>query len=91
MEKPELIPFVWNAELILNRGPIDAPQCLNVVCSATMQNDAGSYGDLLIEQNAVNWTAEQIGADPDDLIVVSLTWSALHDGYELPTPPPAPE
>ncbi|QJD54058.1 hypothetical protein SEA_GALACTICA_111 [Streptomyces phage Galactica] len=82
------VPFVWNAEVILDRGPIDPPQLLNVVASATLDNNRTGYGDLMLEESAVNWIAGQVSADPRDLTVVSFYWSMLDDNQTATPPPP---
>lgn len=83
--EPQIFPFIWNAEVIVSRG-VDDPLFLNAVVSATMTDSVGSYGTLLLEDNAVNWLAEQVDEPVENMTVVSFSWSML----DAVTPPPAP-
>lgn len=87
MAETRKVPFVWNIEAIHDRGPIDEPILISAACGATMSDSVGSYGELLLENSALAYVAEQIGADPQDLVVVSFHWSMLDDS-QTTTPPP---
>ena len=89
--EPKTIPFLWNAEVIVSRGPIDDPLFLNVIVASTMTDHVGSYGEHLIEQNCVNWLSDYVGEPVEAMSVVSLHWSMVDDeqAHEK-TPPPSP-
>lgn len=88
--EPREIPFIWSAEVIVDRGPVDDPLFVDAAVSATMTDSVGSYGQHLLEENAVSWLADRLGTTVDNMTVVSLHWSMLDD-LQTYTPPPAPE
>lgn len=86
---------IWQAGILLNRGPIDGVQVLSangIACQINSTTDAPvEVTYTMMEDNAIRYTAEQIGEDPADLEIFSLEWVMMPfvDASELP--PPAPE
>jgi len=91
------VDVIWTALFILHRdNPVDENQPIwtsPISCTAT-SNDGGKVNITteLMEQNAVKYAAEQIGADPASLQLVGLDWVQMPyvDASELESPPPAP-
>ncbi len=85
----------WAALLIWHREPTDDNQPVwtasPVSCVITNNDGPVVVTREMMEQNAVNYVAEKIGAKPTDLQLVSLKWVIMPfvDASELP--PPAPE
>lgn len=84
--EPKIVPFIWNAEVIVSRGPVDDPLLVSTSCCATMTDRIGSYGTLLVEENALSWLSKQVGHPIENMTVVSLTWSMLENAETPPRP-----
>lgn len=90
----EKLDTIWNAGLILHRGPVDDLQVISasdIQCAIVNETGPVEITDLMMEQNAVSFVAQVIHEDPADLEVFSLEWVVMPfvDASELP--PPAPE
>lgn len=67
--------FIWSADIIADRGPVDEPVLLSADNSATV--GPGQYTDAALEAHAVDWVGKQTGLDPEQMTVVSFAWSSL--------------
>lgn len=69
-------PFLWTADAIVTRGPIDDPLLLTLTYSATLSGD-GVHCDKLMEENAVNVLVQELDVEPEAVTILNLTWSPV--------------
>ena len=67
MGKEKQQPFIWCADYVLHRGPVDGPMLMHAEVSAVLHGGDGPGTRELMHNNAVTWLSEQLPADPADL------------------------
>lgn len=74
------VEAIWNAEVIVSRGSIDAPLFYTTSVSCTIENDKGgpvvtTY--QMMEANAISWISRTENHDPESITIVALTWTEM--------------
>lgn len=71
----EPVPVAWEADVVVNRGPVDEPLLVHAYATCELSNGR-EYTDQAMEDAAIRFVSQQVDVDPADCQVISLTWSS---------------
>lgn len=73
-----VISYIWSADVIVDRGPIDAPLAFETNNSADVTfGEADLFNDMMMQDSARVWLAGKLGVDPAAVTFLNYSWLPL--------------